>query len=123
MRERFPNLRMIARARNVTHYLELRERGVSVIERETFEAALALGRHALEQLGRPPFEAQELSNRFKRHNIRTLSAMSTNYADEAERVSFAKAARQELEEQFERDRAALRSSVGESKGWQLEQEV
>lgn len=122
-RERFPNLRMIARARNVTHYLELRELGVEVIERETFEAALSLGRRALEQLGRPPFEAQELSNRFKRHNIRTLSAMSAHYADEAERVSFAKAARQELEEQFERDRAALRSSVGESKGWQLEREV
>ena len=123
VRERFPNLRMIARARNVTHYLELRERGVEVIERETFEAALSLGRRALEQLGRPPFEAQELSNRFKRHNIRTLAAMSANYADEAERVSFAKAAREELEEQFERDRASLRSSVGESKGWQLEQEV
>ena len=123
VRERFPNLRMIARARNVTHYLELRERGVEVIERETFEAALSLGRRALEQLGRPPFEAQELSNRFKRHNIRTLALMSANYADEAERVSFAKAAREELEEQFERDRASLRSSVGESKGWQLEHEV
>ncbi|MDB4977293.1 MAG: Glutathione-regulated potassium-efflux system protein KefC [Myxococcaceae bacterium] len=123
VREKWPKLTMIARARNVTHFLELRERGVEVIERETFEAALALGRRALQVLGRPPFEAQELSNRFKRHNIRTLELMSAHFNDEAERVSLAKAAREELEEQFERDREALRTSVGESKGWQLDGET
>ena len=36
-RESFPGLRIIARARNVNHYVQLRERGVEVIERETFE--------------------------------------------------------------------------------------
>jgi glutathione-regulated potassium-efflux system ancillary protein KefC len=123
VREKFPNLKMIARARNVTHYFELRERGVEIVERETFEAALSLGRSALRTLGRPPFEAQELSTRFKRHNIRTLEAMRSHKGDEAERLSLAKAARKELEEQFERDREALRSSVGESKGWQLESET
>ena len=123
VREKWPNLKMIARARNVTHYFELRERGVEIIERETFEAALSLGRRALMQLGKPAFEAQELSNRFKRHNIRTLEAMNANYNDEATRVSLAKAARVELEQQFERDREALRTSVGESKGWQLESET
>jgi glutathione-regulated potassium-efflux system ancillary protein KefC len=46
---------MLARARNVTHCFELRERGVEVVERETFEAALSMGRHALQQLGRPPY--------------------------------------------------------------------
>ncbi|MCK7496165.1 MAG: hypothetical protein MZW92_38450 [Comamonadaceae bacterium] len=33
------------------HYVELRTRGVTVVERETFEAALRIGRHALEALG------------------------------------------------------------------------
>jgi glutathione-regulated potassium-efflux system ancillary protein KefC len=49
VREHFPDLPMIARARNVTHYIELRTRGVTVVERETFESALRTGRHVLER--------------------------------------------------------------------------
>ena len=49
VREHFPDLPMIARARNVSHYFELRRRGVNVVERETFESALRTGRHALER--------------------------------------------------------------------------
>jgi len=121
VREKFPNLKILARARNVTHLFELHERGVQVIERETFEAALSIGRKALEQLGRHPFEARELSDRFKRHNIKMLEQLSLHYHDEAKRLSMAKAGREELEAQFERDRAALRQSFEEAKGWQLDQ--
>jgi glutathione-regulated potassium-efflux system ancillary protein KefC len=121
VREKFPNLPVIARARNVTHFFELHERGVQVIERETFEAALSIGRKALEQLGRRPYEARELSDRFKRHNIKMLEQLSLHYHDEAKRLSMAKAGREELEAQFERDRAALRQSLEEAKGWQLDQ--
>jgi glutathione-regulated potassium-efflux system ancillary protein KefC len=121
VREKFPSLKILARARNVTHFFELHERGVQVIERETFEAALAIGRKALEQLGRRPFEARELSDRFKRHNIKMLEQLSLHYHDEAKRLSMAKAGREELEAQFERDRAALRQSLEEAKGWQLDQ--
>lgn len=119
-RAHFPRLRVLARARNVTHYFELRERGVTVIERETFESALALGRHALEQLGTPPYEARELSDRFKRHNLRSLAALEPYYHDEAKQLSLAKAAREELEKQFERDRA-LRDAR-EASGWLEDQE-
>jgi glutathione-regulated potassium-efflux system ancillary protein KefC len=121
VREKFPNLTILARARNVTHFFELHERGVEVIERETFEAALAIGRKALEQLGKRPFEAREMSDRFKRHNIKMLEQLSLHYHDEAKRLSMAKAGREELEAQFERDRAALRQSFEEAKGWQLDQ--
>jgi glutathione-regulated potassium-efflux system ancillary protein KefC len=121
VRENFPTLPVIARARNVTHYFELRERGVEVIERETFEAALALGRKALEKLGHRPYAARELSERFKRHNVKLLEQLTVHYRDEAQRLSMAKAGREELDEQFERDRAALRQQLEEAKGWQLEQ--
>ncbi len=39
-REHFPQLQMVARARNVTHYYRLRELGVTLIERETLDSAL-----------------------------------------------------------------------------------
>jgi glutathione-regulated potassium-efflux system ancillary protein KefC len=107
VRENFPKLEILSRARNVTHYLELRTRGVHVAERETFEAAIALGRRALERLGTPPYEARELAESFKRHNVRTLEALAPYLHDETKRLSMAKAAREELERQFERDRAEL----------------
>ncbi|HEX5659203.1 MAG TPA: glutathione-regulated potassium-efflux system protein KefC [Polyangiales bacterium] len=120
VREKFPKLPILARARNVTHYYELRLRGVEIVERETFESALALGRRALEQLGRPPYEAQEISDRFKRHNVQSVEAMTPHYNDEAKRLTMAKAGREELEAQFERDRELRRIGV-EGPAWQRDE--
>jgi glutathione-regulated potassium-efflux system ancillary protein KefC len=47
VRREYPDLPIFARARNVTHYYQLMDRGVDMIERETFEAALQLGRTVL----------------------------------------------------------------------------
>ncbi|HEY1393036.1 MAG TPA: glutathione-regulated potassium-efflux system protein KefC, partial [Methylibium sp.] len=50
-RQHFPQLAIVARARNVQHHYALRDRGVEMIERETFESALRSGRSALELMG------------------------------------------------------------------------
>ena len=118
VRENFPNLRMLARARNVTHYFELRARGVELIERETFHSALVMGRHALEALGTRPFEARERTERFKRHNVRSVEALAPYYHDEAKRLSMSKAAREELDRQFQRDRELVEREQAAS--WQAE---
>jgi glutathione-regulated potassium-efflux system ancillary protein KefC len=106
-REHFPQLKVLARARNVGHYAQLKAKQVHVAERETFESALKLGRHALEVLEVPPFEARERVDRFRRHNVRMLDSLVPHFHDEARRLSIAKSGRAELERQFERDRAAL----------------
>lgn len=36
-KEHFPNLKIISRARDVDHYIKLRQAGVETPERETFE--------------------------------------------------------------------------------------
>ncbi len=105
-REHFPNLKIVARARNVGHYLELRARGVERIERETFESALRAGREALESLGEGPFEAKEQADRFRLHNVRILEQLLPHLADEKRRMSEARSAREQLEAQFARDREA-----------------
>jgi glutathione-regulated potassium-efflux system ancillary protein KefC len=56
-RQHFPRLPILARARNVTHYLELKRRGVAMVERESFEAALAAGQRA-GGAGRGPLPGQ-----------------------------------------------------------------
>jgi len=114
--EHFPKLKMIARARNVTHFVELRSRGVEVVERETFEAAIKAGRHTLELLGIDRFRARDMANLFRRHNISAMEALIPVFKDEASRVSAAKVGRDELAALFARDRDQF-DSEHSSKGW------
>jgi len=115
-RAEFPNLRIVARARNVRHWLELHDRGVEAVERETFESALRTGRAALEALGVPPYEARESADGFRRYNVALLRRLLPHFRDEAKTVALAKSGRSELEENLRRDREA-RQRVGGSEGW------
>jgi glutathione-regulated potassium-efflux system ancillary protein KefC len=99
----FPHLVVIARARNVSHYYDLMDRGVTVIERETFESALQLGRHVLQELGFGAYQARQAAMKFRAHNLKTLHAVYPHYRDQQQLVSMAKQAREELEEMFARD--------------------
>ena len=116
VRENFPSLKIIARARNVSHYIELKTRGVEVVERETFESALLAGRHALEALGFDRFRARDMANIFRRHNISVTEALIPYFKDEDRLISAAKAGRDELEQQFARDRQQFEAEHS-SKGW------
>jgi len=117
VRANYPNLPIVSRARNVTHYFELRLRGVDVVERETFESALRMGRSALEKLGVDRYRARELADLFRRHNIASVDATLPFYQDEARRMSMAKSGREELEQQFARDRERFEREHGGT-GWQ-----
>jgi glutathione-regulated potassium-efflux system ancillary protein KefC len=113
--EHFPHLTIVARARNIGHWQKLRTLGVRIVERETFESAVVVGRRALEVLGVRPYEARERADTFRRHNLKTLEEILPVWANEAERVNAAKASREQLERQMERDRADLERHS--SRGW------
>ncbi len=115
-RSRFPHLALVVRARNVRHHMELAARGVATIERETFEAALRSGRAALQALGMEPFEARELADVFRRHNVASLAAMQPHFQDVGKMVALTKSGRAELEESLRRDREA-RETRSSSEGW------
>jgi glutathione-regulated potassium-efflux system ancillary protein KefC len=118
VRENFPNLSIVARARNVGHYASLRQRGVTVVERETFEAAIALGRAALVELGVRPFEAHERADVFRRHNVRSLEEILPHWESEEKRRAMVRSARTQLEEQMRRDFASIAAaSQEEAKSW------
>jgi glutathione-regulated potassium-efflux system ancillary protein KefC len=109
VREHFPHLKMIGRARNVTHLFELRERGVDIVERETFEAALRIGEHAMRQLGIDEASASLARTSFREHNLATLEAMFPHFRDESQMISIQEEARQELAQSFEHDRIGLQA--------------
>ena len=88
-RSQFPHLQIIARARDVEHYIHLRQAGVTYAERETFEGALKSGRMALESLGLGPYEARERADQFRHFNVRMVEEMVE--AAENDEASFAAA--------------------------------
>ncbi len=112
VRANFPDLEILSRARNVSHYFELRLRGVTVAERETFESALRVGRAALEALGHDRYRARELADTFRRHNIASVDATLPFYQDEGRRMSIAKQGREELERQFKQDQERFEREHG-----------
>jgi glutathione-regulated potassium-efflux system ancillary protein KefC len=104
-REHFPQLTVVARARNVQHWIELHRRGVQHIERETLDAALMSGRSVLQLFGFGVEIARTLAERFREINITQLHDMAPHYGDEQRIVAIARAGRRQLEEQFEQERA------------------
>ncbi|MGC4090950.1 MAG: hypothetical protein QM756_24365 [Polyangiaceae bacterium] len=98
----------------------MRRHGVEVVERETFEGALTLGRQALQVLGVGPYEARERADAFRRHNLKMLEEILPHWHDEERRTSMARSAREQLERQMDRDRTELDKRG--APGWQGELE-
>ena len=103
-RENFPNLAIVARARNVQHWYQLNERGVQFIERETLDAALMSARSVLELMGYEPHRARTLAMRFRRHSVQQLHEFAPHFRDESKLISLARAGRQQLEQLFAQER-------------------
>ncbi|MHA0913893.1 glutathione-regulated potassium-efflux system protein KefC [Kosakonia cowanii] len=115
-KEHFPHLRIIARARDVDHYIRLRQMDVEDPERETFEAALKTGRQALEGLGLGAYEARERADRFRRFNHDMIEEMANAEDGGQGRVAVFKRTSAMLTEIIAEDRAHL--SVTQRHGWQ-----
>lgn len=114
-REHFANLQIVARARDVTHWNLLRERGVKLVEREMFESSLRSARSVLELLGQDPHEARQSTMRFRQHNLELLEKIHPHFKDRAKLIAVVKQGRQQLEEQMAQERAE-RAKQDQSKG-------
>ncbi len=106
-KENFPNLKIIARARDVDHWYQLRQLGVEAPERELFEGSLRAGRETLELLGLDPYEAREKAEQFKFFNLKMLEATLANYEDTEFRLAGLARARDMLTAAIEQDQQRL----------------
>lgn len=68
-KEHFAQLQIVARARDVTHWDQLRDRGLMRVKRELFESSWRSARRVLQLLGHPPDEARQSAMRFRQHNL------------------------------------------------------
>ncbi|QIL44735.1 glutathione-regulated potassium-efflux system protein KefC [Acidovorax sp. HDW3] len=103
-RKHFPQLTIVARARNVTHWYQLRDLGVQHIERELFEASLGSARTVLQAMGLAEAEAQAVTARFRAHNLALIERMYPHHRNKEVVLAIAKQGRQQLVEQMAKER-------------------
>ncbi|MNC62341.1 Glutathione-regulated potassium-efflux system protein KefC [compost metagenome] len=106
---------MVARARDVDHWYQLRQLGVESPERETFESSLRIGRETLELLGLDAYEAREKADTFRRYNLKMLEETLENYQDTEFRLAGLQRAKEMLSAAIEQDQNRL-ARVQQS-GW------
>ncbi|WP_095095739.1 monovalent cation:proton antiporter-2 (CPA2) family protein [Pseudomonas sp. Irchel 3A5] len=99
----YPNIKIIARARNRQHVHRLIDVGAQAV-RETFYSSLEMSRQTLIGLGLTQTQADARISRFKRHDEQVLAAQHLVYDDAAKVLQTAREARKELAQLFEADR-------------------
>lgn len=116
-REHFPHLSIVARARDVTHWYKLRDRGITLVERELFESSLRSGRSVMELLGYAHHEARRAALRFRHHNLALIDKMHPLYRDRGKAIAAIKVSRQQFEDQMAQERAEHEQRTGPPQGW------
>ena len=102
--EYFPQLQLVVRARNVQHFYQLRAKGVTLIQRETFESSLQSAQDVLKVLGHSAEDAHLSAQRFRDHNLAQIEQMWPHHQDEERLISIARAGRQQLDELMAQER-------------------
>ncbi|KAB0494061.1 monovalent cation:proton antiporter-2 (CPA2) family protein [Pseudomonas vancouverensis] len=102
VRKLYPDMKIIARARNRQHVHRLLDVGAQPI-RETFYSSLEMSRQTLIGLGLTPAQAEARVKRFKQHDEEVLEAQHAVYDDAVKVKQTAQEARAELAKLFESD--------------------
>ncbi len=105
VRKHFPNLDIVARARNRVHYFRLRDLGVRAIHRDTFPASLEAADQTLQKLGFNAAAAEHAVALFRAHDESLLQKQYAIHQDEAQLIQSAQQAATQLRELFEADLA------------------
>jgi glutathione-regulated potassium-efflux system protein KefB len=103
-RKHFPNLTVLARARNRHHSHLLREQGVQIIVRETYYSSLWLSEQLLEGMGMEKPAIEHLVDIFKEHDKVLLERQFAVFRDDEKLVQTSKEAAAELEQLLQEDR-------------------
>jgi glutathione-regulated potassium-efflux system ancillary protein KefC/glutathione-regulated potassium-efflux system protein KefB len=101
----FPELKILARARNRQHAFALMDHGVDYIIRETYGSSLEMAEAVLTRLGDTPAAARAAVRKFRQHDEKTLGEQYAIKEDEVKFLAAARESAQQLEKLFETDAA------------------
>ena len=103
VRKHFPNLRILARARNRVHLFRLRNLDIDAVERETFRSSLETARQALVATGMDTAQAARAVELFRTHDGKLLEAQFAVSQDEQQLIQTSAQSAAQLQELFEGD--------------------
>ena len=106
VQKHFPAVTVLARARNRTHLLQLREIGVESPIRETFAGSVELSKLVLEGLGESNEQIEKTLTTFVEHDLAMLERQQAVFQDEAKLIALSKTARAELDSILREDAEA-----------------
>jgi glutathione-regulated potassium-efflux system ancillary protein KefC/glutathione-regulated potassium-efflux system protein KefB len=112
-REAFPHLTVIARAYDRRHAYELLAKGAQVVERETFESALNMGRRALVSLGVPERRALKAAVLFREHDRKLFEKLAPLVGEEERYILASRDSRETTERLLRAEIARIAEEDGE----------
>ena len=108
VKEHFPHLKIVARARNRQHAYALYGAGVQTVIRETFAGSVEAARRTLEELGLASTDADRTVARFASYDEKMVQESFVHRDDQAKLIASAKKYSEELERIFEEDARSAR---------------
>ncbi len=106
VQQQYPLVKILARARNRTQLMELRDLGVETPVREMFAGSVQLATQVLAELGEPNENLDKIINRFVAHDEQMLERAQAVFRDEEKLIAMSKSARAELDSILQDDAAA-----------------
>ena len=106
VQQQYPLVKILARARNRTQLMELRDLGVETPVREMFAGSVQLATQVLAELGEPSENLDKIIARFVAHDEQMLERAQAVFRDEEKLIAMSKSARAELDSILRDDAAA-----------------
>lgn len=103
IRQEFPKIQLIARARNRNDYIALKNAGAQVVIRELYAGALRAAVETLSALGFSESQASRAATVFSEHDMKLLDEQAKAGGDPEKLVDVALRGRAELEAIFQQD--------------------
>ncbi|MFN8846496.1 MAG: monovalent cation:proton antiporter-2 (CPA2) family protein [Bdellovibrionales bacterium] len=103
IKEKFPQLKIFARARNRQHAFELMDLGITNIKREVFDSSLNFAGVALVELGMTKQESQIIIEKFKAHDESLIQEQYKHKDNEKNMINLSQLAIQQLEQVLKSD--------------------
>lgn len=119
VREKFPKLRILARAHDYDQRFELMSLGLAAEDavHEQMGSAQELAVRALRALGKPAYATERAARRWRRYDEETVHLLVPVHEDEDAYASIVRERRIELTQLFEKDLAELPDAS--DKGWEI----
>jgi len=123
VRRNFPNVKILARARNRIHLMELRDLGIEAPIRETFAGSVELAKLVLADLGEDAERIDRLVATFVAHDQEMLDKAQAVFRDEDKLIALSKTSRAELANILREDAEADGRSDNLAPEQQAEKEI